>query len=368
MKENTPHDDLFKVTFSISSEVEAFLKTYLPGWIALQLDYSTLKKEPDSFINENLKQYFSDIIYACQWKNSRKILHLSFLLEHKSYVPKNIYIQLLRYLTEAYDHQYKSNEALKLVLPIVVYHGEESWKKRSFSSHFNLPDDRFEKFLPQFEFELIDLNSISDDLIIRQSIGLYLRSTFLVFKHKNDKDFIEQFSQEIFIFVEQELNHTQKMSFLRSLLTYIFRAFRFEKEDFQAYAKKLPKMIETVAGNLYDRLIQEGIEKGMEKERIILHLEDKISLLSRLASKGFTNDAMADISGMDMAFVREFTAVFTGENAAKLLSGIANARHLPDFHSVEKHLVQQMNAYGFSLASLKIYFGKPENELNQLLN
>jgi len=115
MKENTPHDDLFKVTFSMPSEVEAFLKTYLPDWVSSHLDFKTLKKEPDSFINDDLRQYFSDIIYSCQWRNSEKSMKLSFLLEHKSFIPQNIFIQLLRYLTEAYDYQYKQKEPLSLV-------------------------------------------------------------------------------------------------------------------------------------------------------------------------------------------------------------------------------------------------------------
>ena len=46
MKEKNLHDDLFKATFSIVSEVIAFSKIYLPKWLANQLDYETLKYEP----------------------------------------------------------------------------------------------------------------------------------------------------------------------------------------------------------------------------------------------------------------------------------------------------------------------------------
>lgn len=72
MNENSPHDDLFKITFSMPSEMEAFLNTYLPLWLSEDLDYQTLKKESDSFANEKLQEYFSDVVYCCQWKNSSK--------------------------------------------------------------------------------------------------------------------------------------------------------------------------------------------------------------------------------------------------------------------------------------------------------
>ncbi len=358
------------------AEVEAFLKNFLPSWIASHLDFSTLKKEPDSFINENLRQYFSDIIYSCQWKDREGSLKLSFLLEHKSYIPKNIFIQLLRYLTEAYDHQYKSNELLTLVLPIVVYHGEGKWKKRSFVSFFEMPDQRFEKYIPHFDFELIDLKDISDDLIIHQSASLYLRSAFLVFKHKNDKEFIEQFSQEIFIFVEEEMDEARKLFFLRSLLTYIFQAFRYEGKEFQDFTKKLPKMIEPIAGSLWNTLIQEGMEKGMEKgmevgiekERMISHLEEKINLLVKLIIKNFNEETIADISGLSLAFVREFRKNSADKKVEGLRSSITTARTLRTPQAVEQYLVKQLKQFGFSLSVLSSYFGKTEKVLEQILD
>jgi len=83
------HDELFKATFSMVSEVIAFSKIYLPKWLDNKLDYSTLQHEPTSFVGEQLSEYFSDIIYSCRLIDGKSI-KLTFLLEHKSYVPKNI--------------------------------------------------------------------------------------------------------------------------------------------------------------------------------------------------------------------------------------------------------------------------------------
>ena len=269
MKEKNLHDELFKTTFSMVSEVIAFSKTYLPKWLANQLDYDTLQYEPTSFVGESLSEYFSDIVYSCQFKGGKK-LQLTFLLEHKSYLPKNIYIQLLRYLIEIYDSQFKNEKDLTLVIPIVVYHGKDKWKKRTFSDYFDLPDEQLKQYLPTFNYELIDLRQISDDLIIQQSVGHYLKSTFLVFKHKNEKEFIEQFTEEIFIFVNEELNLEQKMFFFRNLLTYIFSAFSFKKDEFKNLVKKINMTSDTIniAEILFGEELEIQLEARLEAERI----------------------------------------------------------------------------------------------------
>ncbi|HMQ47497.1 MAG TPA: Rpn family recombination-promoting nuclease/putative transposase [Saprospiraceae bacterium] len=143
MPGNNPHDELFKATFSITSEVAVFLKYYLPH-LGRHLHLKSLKQEQTSYISENLKEFFSDIVYTCKWKSADDSMSsgikIAFLLEHKSYLPDNIYIQLLRYLTETYHYQYQNKQALQLTIPVVVYHGADKWQMRTFEDYFELPD------------------------------------------------------------------------------------------------------------------------------------------------------------------------------------------------------------------------------------
>ena len=149
-----------------------------------------------------MKEYFSDLIYTCNWKSGDAI-QLSFLVEHKSYLPETIHLQLLRYLLEAYDTQKRQKRPFSVVIPIVVYHGKQRWISKKLADHFELPDDRLSRFIPQFDYELIDLNVVSDKLIVTIENGYLLRSTFLLFKHKDDKDYVLRHSRDLFIFVEK---------------------------------------------------------------------------------------------------------------------------------------------------------------------
>ena len=258
------HDKLFKQTFSVRSEAKAFVKTYLPAWVIDKLDFRTFKLSNTSFIDEKMKEYFSDLVYTCNWKGGAS-LKLSFLVEHKSYLPETIHLQLLRYLLEAYDYQKKQNVAFSVVIPIVVYHGKGKWVTKKLADHFDLPDNRLSRYIPQFDYELIDLNIISDELIVTIENGYLLRSTFLLFKHKDDKDFVLSHSKELFIFVEKELSPEQKRLFVEIFLRYVFSAFKFEKEEFSEYTKKVATMTEYVPGSLYEQAVNIGLREGEKK-------------------------------------------------------------------------------------------------------
>jgi len=145
----TPHDKLFKQTFSLVSQVIVFLQEFISTDIVDRLDLSSLRQENVSFITDNLQEYFSDIIYSCHL-NSGKQVRIVFLLEHKSYSDANLTLQLLRYLTEAYDSQLnkQKQDKIDVHIPIVIYHGNEKWKKRKLIDLFNLHDESFKSYVP----------------------------------------------------------------------------------------------------------------------------------------------------------------------------------------------------------------------------
>jgi len=70
-----------------------------------------------------------------------------------------------------------------MILPIILYHGNKTWVDRPFADLFDIPDDSFLRYLPDFDYILIDLNQYTDEYI--ESIGDSLLSTILLLlKHK----------------------------------------------------------------------------------------------------------------------------------------------------------------------------------------
>ncbi len=352
----------------------AFLQHYLPKF-ARHLDLSSLRQLRDNYISEDLRQYFTDIVYACDWlrpEGEVEPIQVAFLLEHKSYVPDNIYIQLLRYLTETYQYQYQNSIPLQLTIPVVIYHGTESWQTRDMADYFSIPDAALKKYLPLFEYELINLRDIARHTIIKQKSGYFLRSTFLVFSRKNDKIFLNQFSKEIFKFVEsKELDEDQKLYFLKQLITYIFRTYPYKKEEFQAFTQKLSAMTQTTTTSLWDLLldegfqkgikkgieegIEEGIEKGIEISTMITRLKDHLDMLVRMLE--YTSDMLLiqKLSGLPLEFIQQFSRAYSPEKMNSLLKKLEEILQSHPLESPQQRIAQTMHNFGFEQTVINNY-------------
>lgn len=60
---NKPHDKFFKETLSNIENSRSFIENYLPGEILNIVDLDNLTVEKDSYIDEELEEYFSDILF-----------------------------------------------------------------------------------------------------------------------------------------------------------------------------------------------------------------------------------------------------------------------------------------------------------------
>lgn len=262
-KKHTQHDRLFRATFSIKSEAELFIKNFLPWDINQFLDYDTLELKNSSFINEHLENQFSDIIYACRWEESSKSVLLTFLFEHKSYPEKYPELQLLRYMLEGYQSQLKQKEELSLIIPIVLYHGKKKFNAKPFFEYLELPHPKFGRFMPNFEFIMADLSKYADEEIL--AIGMsFLTSSLLLFKHKQERDFVLHNYREIFIFVEGYKSRQETERFLETLITYVFQSFEIEQEEINEIADDLPKNVADMFVSTYDKAVESGQIRGVQ--------------------------------------------------------------------------------------------------------
>jgi hypothetical protein len=60
---SNPHDKLFKQIWSDRETARDFLANYLPDRIRKLIDLNTIEIRKDSFVESNLKEFFSDLLY-----------------------------------------------------------------------------------------------------------------------------------------------------------------------------------------------------------------------------------------------------------------------------------------------------------------
>ncbi|WP_050632171.1 Rpn family recombination-promoting nuclease/putative transposase [Bacillus andreraoultii] len=72
-----PHDKFFKEPFGDVTVTKDFLTNYLPESIMEMIDVNTLEPEKDRFINEKLKENFSDLLFKVNICGNEGYLYLS---------------------------------------------------------------------------------------------------------------------------------------------------------------------------------------------------------------------------------------------------------------------------------------------------
>ncbi|MCP4111516.1 MAG: Rpn family recombination-promoting nuclease/putative transposase [Desulfobacteraceae bacterium] len=154
-----PHDKFFKETLTRRKNALSFFREYLPADIVAKLDWRTLKITKDTFIEPELRERFSDILYEIRAKGRQVFIYL--LLEHQSTVDVWMPLRLLAYIVKIWELYRKQNpdaEKLPGIVPVVSCHGREKW---DVSVHFRDLIDAPELtagFVPEFRYLLKDFS------------------------------------------------------------------------------------------------------------------------------------------------------------------------------------------------------------------
>ena len=147
---SNPHDRFFKELFSRQEAARDFLQNYLPADVAQLLDLASLEISKDSFIDADLQEHFSDLLYTVALRDGRQS-YVYVLFEHKSYPEELIAFQLLKYMVKIWDQSLKQAGSLQPIIPLVIYHGQRRWSiAPEFSALFDLAEP-LKSYLPNFQ-------------------------------------------------------------------------------------------------------------------------------------------------------------------------------------------------------------------------
>lgn len=154
-------DKSYKLLFSHAQMVEELLRDFVrEDWVRL-LDFSTLKKYNNSFVAEDLKERFDDVIWTVRW--GKQQLYIYILIEFQSVIDHFMSVRMMTYLGLLYQDLISSETArtgqkLPPVLPIVLYNGEKRWKNAplDIKDAIAKAPRGLDQYLPQLRYLLID--------------------------------------------------------------------------------------------------------------------------------------------------------------------------------------------------------------------
>ena len=258
------HDKMFTNVFRKEENARALLKKVLPGKLKKRIDFSSIEIEDTDYVSKQFEEYFSDIVVKVKMKSKTggKIpTDICFILEHKTEGRIRIFIQVLKYMVEEWQKDIDEKRPLRIIIPIVFYHGEKDWKiPQSFVDQFDVHDD-VKQFLLDYRYFLFDAKSwdfrTEQNKELRENVFLLTALALMKYAYTEETEGIE----EIFKFWHEK-GFTQDIEDMVFFLIYISETKNIGGEQLKEMLEKSKIEGGTVMQTLADQLRYEGKKEG----------------------------------------------------------------------------------------------------------
>jgi predicted transposase/invertase (TIGR01784 family) len=313
----TPHDRLFKSTFSQPANAIELFRSVLPPAVVQHIDFDTLRVEPESFIDEKLRARYSDLLFSVRLAGQQAYLYL--LCEHQSRSERLMCVRVLRYVLDIWSKDLENHPRARyvpLVLPIVVHHGKHGWKapvslRDLYDAPAGVVDDLL-PFLPDFRFVLDDLAPQSDDALRARALSALPRLVLWSFKNiRYGRDAIPALRRALDL-VAAAVRAPNGIAATSLIMQYILEVTRGPEEHIHAFfveTARLPEAGEALM-TAAERIRREGYREGL-----ITMLEARFGPLPAavLAAIGVAEKPMIDRWFRQILTARTLADVFSDD-------------------------------------------------------
>ncbi len=258
-----PHDQFFKEVFSRAEVAADFLAHHLPAEIAALLQPGSLEIQKDSFVDPELAEHHTDLLYAVRWADDQPG-YVYLLFEHKSYPEPRIALDLLRYLVRIWEQTLKSGHQgpLPVVLPLVIYHGRRPWRIASdFGSLFDLPPE-LTPYLPEFRYLLTDLTGQSD-AELRGDVLLQVALLLLKYIFRPE---LRERLPGILMLLKDLGEQRRGLDYLHAVLRYLSTGTtRLGRTDLAQAVQQIFVRGDHIMSTIAEEWVREGEKKGVQQ-------------------------------------------------------------------------------------------------------
>ncbi|WP_421667055.1 Rpn family recombination-promoting nuclease/putative transposase [Pluralibacter gergoviae] len=285
----TPHDSTFKQFLTHPDTARDFMQLHLPADLQALCDFSTLKLESGSFIEDNLRPYFSDVLYSLKTVNHDDS-YIHVLIEHQSTPDRHMAFRLLRYAVAAMQrHLEAGHSRLPLVIPVLFYAGRRTpypWSTR-WLDDFHRPE--IAERLYRGAFPLVDVTIIPDDEIMEHRS---MAALTLLQKHIHRRNLAELTDRLVTLLCSEYMTGQQ----LASLINYAIQVG--DTPDAEGFVHQLARRVpqhEDALMTIAQQLEQKGVEKGIQLGKLEMAralVQQGMDLNTVARTSGFTPDEL----------------------------------------------------------------------------
>ncbi|MBP9478356.1 MAG: Rpn family recombination-promoting nuclease/putative transposase [Sebaldella sp.] len=246
------HDLLFRKIMSDIEVVKSFLENYLPKNLENIKKFDNLVIESPIIISSDLRESIGDVL--CKVSLNKEI-EVYFLIEHKSYIDKNISLQLLEYMAKIWRNQNKKSIKNQFIYPILIYHGYKNWNiGLNLRENFYTFSSETGKYFPDFEYILCDLMALEySDIKGNETLKALLK----LLKYSS-----EIMNNEKVNLIINSLNKVKGDNY-KAMLKYFLETYDIDSEMLKIVTNKLDKKKGEKIMTMIQRWIKDGVRSGI---------------------------------------------------------------------------------------------------------
>jgi predicted transposase YdaD len=287
----------------------------LPARVAI-LDLSRAEHVPGSWVDEGLHEHLSDVLYQIPYRRATSGSEgqerppgalLYVLFEHQSTVNPQMALKVLRYLTRVLDSWSREHPGQKLppVLPLVLYHGAETWNAPvELEGLYELAgvDEAVVRvlrpFLPRLRYLLEVVTTTPDEAMAGRGI---VRLTLLAMKHGRCEQLrtaIFDWEEDFQIEVAKGARGLHNIGLIVHYLLVVSDVVT--DQDLAEALKPMGSEAQDIPMTTGRRLIEQGREQGIEQGREQGRREQQQLFARKLLAQGTPPAEVAELTELPL--------------------------------------------------------------------
>jgi len=269
----TPHDALFKSVFSDPERAAELLAFTLGPAIAARIDWTTLRREHASFIDDGLRASHVDLLFTAALAGRLCKLHI--LYEHQSTEEWAMALRTLGYkqrIWNAHLADHPESRTLPAILTCVLHHSEKGWRAATtFESLIDLPGDADEaiwSYVPRFRYALVDIGAAGVSLLTARALSAFVRLTLRILLEARSAADIETLLASWIELLSEVARDPTGRGALRPIFRYLSQVrSRGDHHAIVTTAREVTKDQEDHMETIADMFIEQGLKKGLKQGR-----------------------------------------------------------------------------------------------------
>ncbi|MFV8749588.1 Rpn family recombination-promoting nuclease/putative transposase [Nannocystaceae bacterium ST9] len=266
-----PHDAVFKHAFEQPEHAADLFRSVLPPAIADAIAWSTIAREPGSFVDVELADRHSDLLFSAELLGGRAFLYL--LLEHQSSLDVDMPLRMLVYQVRIWErHRKQSTGPLPPILPVLVSHAPGGWTGARHFHELIAPDPsqlpELAQFVPSFRLLVEDLAHLSNDDLKARTLAVFPKLVLWLLRDARREDELLRNLATWAHALREAARTPNGMESMLVLMRYISLVNeQVPWHEFHAKIREVAPEAESAAMTIAEQLIAEGRAKGRNEGR-----------------------------------------------------------------------------------------------------